>query len=390
MNKKENKSKIAIVAVGYNRLNSMMRLLSSLDKACYKTNDVPLVISIDASGDEELYSYVKEYKWRHGDKYVIIHTKRMGLKNHIFSCGDLTKFFRAIILLEDDLFVSPYFYHYVKQTLDYYGEERSAACIGLYSYTSNIYATLPFNPLQTKYDVYGIQATITWGECWNERMWNDFKDWLSINEPIDWTKLDIPDNVKNFKRGWSKYFTAYLSVTNRFVIAPYKSYTTNFSESGEHRSVTDTCVQVPIVRREESFQFGPVESLVRYDSFFNPVGMETYLQLNSKDLYVDFYSLRPNNRNCRYLLTTDRLSYKCIKSFALTVKPIEVNVIDGLEGNGIYLYDLKVVDKSIKTDINTLDSISYRLEMFRPRLLKKFVLAYIKQSVCNKFKTLVK
>ena len=86
MNKKENKSKIAIVAVGYNRLYSMMRLLSSLDKACYKTNDVPLVISIDASGDEELYSYVKEYKWRHGEKYVIIHTKRMGLKNHIFSC----------------------------------------------------------------------------------------------------------------------------------------------------------------------------------------------------------------------------------------------------------------------------------------------------------------
>lgn len=390
INSVENKSKVALVVVGYNRLQSIIRLLSSLDKSHYDKNDVPLVISIDASGDEELYDYVKSYKWNHGEKYVIIREHRLGLKEHIFKCGDLTRCFKAIILLEDDLYVSPFFYDYVLQTLSYYQEENAAACIGLYSYASNIYAALPFVPLQTDYDVYGIQATITWGECWNERMWNGFRDWLSHNEPIQWDELDIPDNVKKFKKAWSKYFTAYLAVTDRYVIAPYKSYTTNFSEAGEHRSMADNCVQVPLVRRLEEFKFGSMDHIMKYDSFFNPVGLESYLSVSHEDLCVDLYSLRPNNRNCRYLLTTDILPYKCIRRYAMSERPIEANVIDGVIGDGIFLYDLSEREKYGKTELNTIQSISYRLRMFRPALLKKYLITYSIDKLKNKFKAFFK
>ena len=386
----ENKSKVAIVVVGYNRLISVIRLLSSLDKSHYGKSDVPLVISIDASGDEKLYDYVRSYKWNHGEKYVIIREQKLGLKKHIFECGDLTRYFKAIILLEDDLYVSPFFYEYVQQTLNYYQEENAVACIGLYSYASNIYAALPFAPLQIEYDVYGIQATITWGECWNERMWFDFRKWLNQNDPIKWETLDIPDNVKNFKRAWSKYFTAYLSVTGRYVIAPYKSYTTNFSEAGEHRNIADNCVQVPLVRRSEGLSFGLIDKLVKYDSFFDPIGLESYLSIQQGDLCVDFYSLRPNNRNCRYLLTTDILPYKCIREFALSEKPIEANVIDGLNGNGIYLYDLSERGNGGKTDRNTIQSISYRLQMFRPALLKKYLAAFVVDKLGEKIKSYFK
>ena len=386
----ENKHKVAIVVVGYDRLLSIKRLLSSLEKAVYPSDDVPLVISIDASGNQELYDYAESYKWFHGDKYTIIRKERMGLKNHIFACGDLTQYFEAIILLEDDLYVSPYFYEYVLSTVDYYSHEPAAACIGLYSYTSNIYAALPFMPFQTEYDVYGIQATITWGECWNRRMWHDFKEWLNHNDEIDWKALDIPDNVKNFKRAWSKFFTAYLSVTDRYVIAPYKSYTTNFSEAGEHRNSQDSCVQVPYVRRREELKYGPIDKIVKYDSFFNPVGMDAYLSLPKEDLFVDLYSLRPNNRNCRYLLTTDILPYKCLRSFALVEKPIEANIVDNIPGVGIYLYDLSERDTKGSRDINTLQSIEYRLQMFRPQLLKKYLLNFIMNHLKNKFKRLFK
>ena len=98
MNNPSNKQKIAIVTVGYNRLNSIKRLLQSLTEAHYNIDDVPLVISIDASGDEELYDYVRNYEWVHGQKYVIIHETRLGLREHIFSCGDLTQYFKGIIL----------------------------------------------------------------------------------------------------------------------------------------------------------------------------------------------------------------------------------------------------------------------------------------------------
>ena len=64
----ENKHKVAIVVVGYDRLLSIKRLLSSLENAEYPSDDVPLVISIDASGNQELYDYAESYTWTHGDK----------------------------------------------------------------------------------------------------------------------------------------------------------------------------------------------------------------------------------------------------------------------------------------------------------------------------------
>ena len=100
IDKPQNKERYAIVSVGYNRLKSQRRLLSSLLKADYSGYDeVPLVVSIDCSGDEELYAFINDFKWPYGDKYVIIRDHRLGLKDHILACGDLTNYFKGIILL---------------------------------------------------------------------------------------------------------------------------------------------------------------------------------------------------------------------------------------------------------------------------------------------------
>ena len=127
----ENKNKLAIVVVGYNRIDSIKRILTSLDNAVYPC-DVPLVISIDCSGCEPLYDYVRNYTWNHGCKFVIIREKRMGLRDHVLSCGDLTKFFRGVIILEDDIFVSPYFYYYSLACVDKYDSDDRVSGISLY------------------------------------------------------------------------------------------------------------------------------------------------------------------------------------------------------------------------------------------------------------------
>ena len=57
----ENRGRIAIVVVGYNRLDSISRLLSSLLLADYHNSNVPLIISIDCSGNQELYNYCLLY-----------------------------------------------------------------------------------------------------------------------------------------------------------------------------------------------------------------------------------------------------------------------------------------------------------------------------------------
>ena len=84
--KLDNQSKLAIVVVGYNRIDSIKRILRSLETAHYPSNDIPLVLSIDCSGDEGLYQYVRDYEWPCGEKYVIIQKERLGLKKHIFKC----------------------------------------------------------------------------------------------------------------------------------------------------------------------------------------------------------------------------------------------------------------------------------------------------------------
>src|SRR5450759_1835095 len=119
-----NKSKISIVVVGYNRLHSIARLLNSLLTANYPNNDIPLVISIDCSNDKELYDYIINFEWLFGDKYVFIQEKLLGLKDHIFKCGDLTRYFKAIILFEDDIYVSPEFYNYAHAAIEKYKDDK--------------------------------------------------------------------------------------------------------------------------------------------------------------------------------------------------------------------------------------------------------------------------
>ena len=57
-----------IVIVTYNRLNSVKRLLNSLNYAYYLNDKVDLIISIDYSGSDIIYNYVKDYTWDFGEK----------------------------------------------------------------------------------------------------------------------------------------------------------------------------------------------------------------------------------------------------------------------------------------------------------------------------------
>ena len=167
------KDKVAIVVVGYNRIKSLSRLLDSLLKAEYPYKNIPLVISIDASGEQSLYEYVKNFTWPYGEKYVNIQKERLGLKNHIYKCGDLTKFFKAIVLLEDDLYVSPYFYEYVLWAVENYGCDPKIAEISLYKNESNGYVGLPFHQQEKGHDVFLMQDVSTWGDCFTHLHGNE-------------------------------------------------------------------------------------------------------------------------------------------------------------------------------------------------------------------------
>jgi len=338
IDKLENKEKIAIIVVGYNRIKSIKRLLGSLVKANYSTKDIPLVISIDCSGVEELYKYVRDFEWPYGEKYLNIQNVRLGLKNHIFQCGDLTKHFKAVILLEDDLYVSPYFYNYVVATVDKYGNDNKIAGIALYKNEINGYIGLPFHPINNGADVFALQETCTWGQCWTAEMWNNFRSWLKDNEDA-YMQVDMWDTIKNWSKAWSKYYNAYIVSTNRYFIFPYISLTTNFSDAGVHGKTNNTIVQVNLLNGEKKYELPNFCSLIKYDIYFNNKELYKYVGLNEDELCVDLYGTNINYSRKRYLLTPLQLPYKSIHDYALNLRPHDLNIMLNISGNEIHLYD---------------------------------------------------
>ena len=346
INDLSNKARIAIVSVGYNRLKSQVRQLSALTRADYSGFDnVPLIISIDCSGDTELYDYVRNYEWPHGDKYVIIRETRMGLKEHILACGDLTQYFKGIILLEDDIYVSKDYYNYINQMEKAYGNDDNICSIALYSNEMNGYCWLPLVRLKNESDVFADQAVSTWGEYWNERMWMGFREWLSKTD-IPWADIDMPHQIKEWTKAWSKFFDAYMVLEGRWSIFPYASLTTNFSDAGEHGDANNTIVQVSLQQGHKAYQTLPFEKLVKYDIYSNNIGLADALNIPLEDICLDLYGVRPNDHNRRYYLTVKKLPYKVVESYGLYMRPHELNVIEQIPGNDIFLYDTAISDKA--------------------------------------------
>lgn len=335
----KNKDLFAIVSVGYNRLASQKRLLTSLLNADYSGyRDIPLVISIDNGGNKELEDYVDNFEWPYGDKYVIKHKERLGLKEHIFSCGDLTKYFKGIILLEDDIYVAKGFYDYTIQVESYYGNCPQVASIALYANEMNGFIWLPMTKLKNASDVTAGQAVASWGEAWNTRMWTEFREWLA-KTVIPWDDLDMPHQIKEWKKAWSKFFDAYMLMEGKYSINPYTSLTTNFSDAGEHGDANNTIVQVSLQQGTKQYTFLPFDQLVKYDLYSNNLTLPDVLGIPREDICLDLYGVRPNDKNRRYYLTVRRLPYVLVKSFGLYMRPHELNVIEDIPGSDIFLYD---------------------------------------------------
>ena len=334
------KDKIAIVAIGYNRLEGLSRLLESANKAHYSVEDIPLVISIDASGNERVYEFVRNFEWNHGPKFVNIEKERLGLKKHILQCGDLTSYFKGVILLEDDLFVSPDFYNYACSSLDKYGEDENVAGIAFYTNAFNGFLGMPFSPLQNGSDCFAMQTVCSWGEMWNARMWMEFTTWLNKWDE-NFNQFDMPNVIKQWTRAWSKYFYAYLLANNKYFIYPYVSLTTNFNDgAGEHGSSSSPIVQVNLQYGMKDYNLFDFVDLVKYDVYQQNTRLYEMLGISKQDVSLDLYGQRLlDGKISKYILTTQKLNCKLVKSFGLTMRPIELNILENIPGSGIFLYE---------------------------------------------------
>jgi len=331
---------IPIVITAFNRPASLSRLLGSIARANYPKN-VKLVISVDGGpGSEDTARIAREFQWTAGKKEVIVHERNLGLRDHVLSCGDMAVQFGAAIILEDDLYVSPWFYEYAMAAAFFYREDKNVAGISLYSHRFNETAGFPFAPLDDGSDVFFMQVPCSWGQCWTADQWKAFRKWHSSNSETNDT-TGIPPNVLRWpESSWKKIFMKYLIDTGRFFVYPLHSLTTNFGDRGAHHE-KNRIFQVPIARGKRSFAFKKLrDSKAKYDAHCEMVPSclaALNPALSGYDFAVDLYGMKslsgiPNS----YVLT----SKECRKhemSFARDMLPVEAGVVDDMRGDDIFL-----------------------------------------------------
>ncbi|SNY99632.1 glycosyltransferase [Flagellimonas pacifica] len=355
--------KIPIVVVAYNRPRSLARLLNSLSRAKYPEQDVDLIISIDrGDNNRNVLEMANEFNWEHGVKKVEYQETNLGLRNHILKCGSVSIEYGAVIILEDDLFVSPNFYVFAEQALRFSTKEPSIGGISLYNHQLNVHTRDNFLATQDGYDNWYFQFASSWGQAWTKEQWIGFMKWYEHDPDID-SCQNVPSYVRSWSsKSWLKYNIAYLIEHNRYFLYPKIALTTNFSDAGTHVGNDSTIYQVPLdygVEREYNFS-QIYEAQALYDAFYENERLHNALNINQDELCTDLYGYKSSVEK-RFVLTTKILDFQIIRSFGKSLKPHEDNVIQKVEGTEIFLYDTSVCkENSFKQDFERKTSYNFK------------------------------
>ena len=345
----------AIVIAAYNRSDCLARLLRSVESANYDSTNIPLVISIDKSDVAEVYAIADSFDWKHGVKQIIRRPEQLGLKEHILSCADLSSKFESIILLEDDLLVSPFFYWNAQQALSFYSHDKSIAGISLYSYQIAENRFFPFYAYNDGSSVYFMQLPSSWGEVFTAASWAEFRQW-DTNHLDSFPDHILPEYIQEWSvHSWKKRFAAYMIDTDKYFVFPRYSYTTNFGDEGVN---TDRkgLFQVPLMLSKQQLQFKSLnDSVAVYDAWFELTSgalKKLDSRFNNYEFANDLHGTKSITSAPEEYLLSSRKCIAPILSFGNTMQDPMQNILCSTKGDFISL-GKKDDFQSITTDVSS-------------------------------------
>lgn len=327
---------VAIVIPCYNRPSALERLLNSVGQAYYENDTIPLIISVDGDANDMVLEMAKNFEWKFGPKEIIIQSSQLGLKEHIYFCGDLTDKYENIILLEDDLFVSPYFYAFAKRAIHFYKDQEKVAGISLYNYEVTENGRFTFKTIDDGSDVYFLQLASSWGQIFSKKAWTEYKKWNQAHE-MEFESSLVPNYIKNWGgNSWKKHFIHYLINQDKYFVYPRLSLSTNFDDGGTH-SISSNNFQTAIQNTSKEYRFQSfTESKAIYDASFE-ITSEALNKLTTVfanyNYEVDLFGAK-ESYNKPYVLTSQNAATSLF-SFSNKMVPVIQNVLSNSAGTQI-------------------------------------------------------
>jgi hypothetical protein len=242
-----------IIIFTYNRLDHLNTLIRSLKKNVLFEKSKVFVFSdgpkneIDKKKIEKIRVYLKK-RLISKNCEIIERSGNYGLsKNIIDGINHTFKKYDKVIILEDDLEVSPFFLNYMNDALDLYANSKNVSSISGYMY--------PIEPTKFSSNYFFLKIIESWGWGTWKRAWNNFeKDSLRLKNKIDKKKLVnqfnfgsgisyykmLDDNINGLNDSWAVRWYASTFLKNMYTLFPSKSFVKNIGidNSGENCNYT--------------------------------------------------------------------------------------------------------------------------------------------------------
>ncbi|XP_071138986.1 uncharacterized protein [Mytilus edulis] len=175
---------LRIMVITYNRAESMLRLLKSLNNVDYLDDRVVLEIWVDRSKDgvidKKTFDTARNFSFEKGFKTVHQQDKHVGIYGQWIDTWQPTADSKEIaVIFEDDITVSPFFYRYLKKVHARYDNRPEVNGYSLQGISikhggagGNLHA--PDNHVVFLYPIVG-----SWGFSPKKENWIEFQRWFA-------------------------------------------------------------------------------------------------------------------------------------------------------------------------------------------------------------------
>ncbi|XP_053390575.1 uncharacterized protein LOC128553450 [Mercenaria mercenaria] len=258
---------LRLIIITYDRSDSLLRLLKSLDRADYGRDRVCFDIWIDRSKLQSVHSETLQsalnFKFSKGKCNVYVHPVHVGITGQWLSTwSPAQKSSEIAVILEDDLTVSPYFYRYLKLVHKKYGDRRDIYGFSLQGSNIKHSDGMCCLNVSLQHTVFLYPTLGTSGFSPNTRNWLQFLAWF---KEITRRSIDVIPLIKNHiavtwykqlkRKGkadsmWELEYLYYTQSKKEFTLYPnfpgLQGFTFNWFENGLHftgQSVRDKTME---------------------------------------------------------------------------------------------------------------------------------------------------